>query len=88
MLLVHRKLRLRVPQPLLKLQLLYHVQSVRVLWHSESWGENCCTPSCSANFVSHLLLAQLSVFLLQLLLQAPYGRSNLRAVISNTAVDF
>lgn len=29
--------------------------------------------------VSHLLLAQLSVFLLQLLLQAPYGRGNLRA---------
>ncbi len=29
--------------------------------------------------VSHLLLAQLSVFLLQLLLQATYGRSNLRA---------
>ena len=31
-----------------------------------------------AQLQRNLLLAQLSVFLLQLLLQAPYGRSNLR----------
>jgi hypothetical protein len=35
--------------------------------------------AAAAQHVSHLLLAQLSVFLLQLLLQAPYGRGNLRA---------